>query len=238
MLAGLAVLGLTGAAAAALAYGLFRAFAQGWLKAQFDRDLEVFRAAKSRELETLKGEISRLMDRATKFHAREYEVLPEAWGLLNRAYGAVGEVVSVLQRHPDLEKMQPDELEEFFGFSELRESQKQKLRAASQRKRNELYSTIRNWQMIGRANDAVATYQNYIILNGVFIADEIGVKMLDAAKKLRSATAKRQIAGDGPDPSDLWTKAYEELQAIEPLVSEIKADVTKRLWDIQLQPSG
>ena len=88
--------------------------------------------------------------------------------------------------------------------------------------------------MIGEADGMLAEYQNYVILNGVFIEDGIAQKMADAAKALRSCLIGRRMAGDGPDPSNLWLKAADDLEKVEPLVLEIKADVKRRLWDIHL----
>ena len=98
-------LGITGAAATGLAYWIFRQFAQNWLKATFDRQLEAQKAEYQRQLERLKFQINTLMDRAVKFHAREYDVLPTAWGLLLDAYGAAHNSTAAFQQYADLERM-------------------------------------------------------------------------------------------------------------------------------------
>lgn len=122
------ILGVTVVAAAVAAYWAFKIFAKGWIQRLFDRDLEELRAAKGQELERLRADISRLMDRATKFHEREYEVLPEAWGLLNTAHGAVFEAVSSFQQYPDFNKMTNAELEDYIEVSDLMKHQKDILR--------------------------------------------------------------------------------------------------------------
>jgi hypothetical protein len=225
------VLGITGAAATAAAFGLFRLLAKGWLQGQFDKDLADFRSKKDQELERLKAEFARLSDRNAKFHAKEYEVLPEAWGLLNKAHGAVFEAVSAFQQYPDLGKMTGDELEEFLSASDFQESKKRKIRESSDR--NRTYSNVYTWVQISRGFRAQGEFYNYVILNGVFIEDAIAEKFVSAAKALRSAMIARQLSADDRGAGDMWQQAVKALEEVDPLVAEIKGDVRSRLRAIE-----
>ena len=76
-LKGSAPLLLSGGFGATAAWWLFQAFGDKWLAARFDKRLEALRHAQQKELEELRFRINALLDRATKLHQREFEVLPE-----------------------------------------------------------------------------------------------------------------------------------------------------------------
>jgi len=237
VLAALAALGITGAASAGAAYWLFQVFAKGWLQSHFDRDLEAFRAANTRQAERLKAELGRYADRATKFHTREYEVLPEAWGLMNKAYGASYTAISAFQQYADLNRMSAPQLETWFEGSGLPNYQQDEIRNASDKNRQ--YSKILTWKQISDAQKATADFTNYVILQGVFIDEEIGTKMSEAAHLMRisliSRTMVERVQGaQAPGQTDFWQKALEEIGPVEGMVEHVKHLVRLRLADIKL----
>lgn len=241
VLAALAAFGLTGIAAAGVAYWLFKTFAKGWLDAHFHKDLEALKAAHMREVERLKADLGRYADRATKFHAREYEVLPEAWGLMNKAYGSCHDAVSAFQQQSDLNSMNGPQLEAWFEGAGLEAFQKEEIRNATDK--NEKYSNFRSWKQIGDADRAAAEFQNYVILQGVFIDEDLAAKMMGAAHTMRRALISRSMVERmkgypvGPNQTDFWLKAEEELEPVEKTVQEVKVSVRERLSDIRLPSS-
>jgi hypothetical protein len=237
ILAGLAALGITGAASAGAAYWLFQTFAKGWLQSHFDRDLEAFRAANTREAERLKADLSRYADRATKFHTREYEVLPEAWGLMNKAYSASSGAISSFQQHADINCMTKPHLEDWLEGSGLPKFQQDEIRNSADKNRQ--YSKIFTWRQISDAQKATAEFGNYVILQGVFIDEEISTKMTEAARVMRMALISRTMVeriqgGPAPGQTDFWEKALEEISPVEGMVEQVKFLVRQRLSDIKL----
>lgn len=236
-LAGLAALGLTGAVAAAAAYWIFQTFAKGWLDSHFQRDLEELKAANTREAERLKADLGRYADRAAKFHAREYEVLPEVWGLMNKAYGAAYSAISSFQQYADLNAMTGPKLEAWFNGSGLEEFQKDEIRNTADK--NDRYSKILTWKQIGEANKAVSEFHNYLILQGVFVEEEIAKKMTAAGRLMQVALINRTMVERlnghvAPGQTDFWQKAIEEIGPVENMVEEVKTLVRHRLSDIRL----
>lgn len=236
VLAVVASFGITGTIAAGAAYWLFKTFAKGWLDSRFQKDLEDFKAANAREVERLKAELSRYADRATKFHVREYEVLPEAWGLMNKAHGACQQAIFAFQQHADLDHMSGPHLEAWLDRSGLEEIQKTEIREA--KSKNDKYGDFLSWKQIGDAEQAVANFQNYVVLQGVFIDEELAATMLDAGKAMRRALISRTMvertkAFQSPNQPDFWTQAIETLEPVVETVRVVKENIRTRLSDIR-----
>ena len=77
--------GILSAAAATIAWFVFRTFSDKWLASRFNERLERLKHDQQQEIEQLRGRINALLDRTTKLNQREYEVVPEAWERLWQA---------------------------------------------------------------------------------------------------------------------------------------------------------
>jgi hypothetical protein len=84
---------------------LFRLLGEKWMSSKFDEKLAAYKHEQQKELEQLKFKITGLLDRATKLHQREFDILPEAWTRLVEAYYNVIATTSALQTYPDLDRM-------------------------------------------------------------------------------------------------------------------------------------
>jgi hypothetical protein len=63
---------------------LFKVLGEKWLNAKFEERLAQYKHAQQKEIEQLRFRINSLMDRTTKLHQHEFDVLPEAWSRLMR----------------------------------------------------------------------------------------------------------------------------------------------------------
>lgn len=245
----LASLGITSVVAVGAAWGLFQWFGKKWVEDHFSRELEAFKAEKQaeleklrteygRETERLKADLNRFADRATRFHLREYEVLPEAWGLMNKAYGAASSAIVAFQQHPDLNRMGEAQFEAWLEQSGLEPYQRDELRDAKDK--NSHYTTLRDWKQIADAERAVIEFRNYVILQGVFIEETLSTKMMEAAQNMRKALISRSMVERmkgqpyREGQTDFWEKAMQEIEAVEPVVLEVKHEVRKLLSNIRL----
>src|SRR5579862_2787901 len=243
----LASLGITGAVAAGVAWSLFRWLGKKWVEDHFSKELEAFKAEKQaeleklrteygRETERLKAELNRLADRASRFHVREYEVLPEAWGPMNKAYGAASNAVAALQQTADLNRMSEPQFEAWLAQSNLEEYQKEELRASSDMLRH--YISLKNWRNIAEADNAAVEFVNYVILQGVFIEETLSEKMMKAGRDMRAALVSRsmveEMRGHGGGQHDFWQQAVDQVNSVEPVVLEVKQEVRHRLSNTQL----
>ena len=242
-------LGVTGAVAATGALALFRLLGNKWIEDHFAKELEGYKTERLKELEKLrteygreterlKADLNRFADRATRFHDREYEVLPEAWGLMNKAYGAASHAIVAFQQHPDLNRMAQPEFESWLERSGLDQYQKNELASALDKNRH--YIQLNDWKKIVDAEHAAMEFINYVILQGVFIDENLSEKMMNAGTNIRKALISRSMVErmKGLHPAtgqpDFWLQASEEIAEVGPVVLEVKQAVRQRLADIRL----
>lgn len=247
----LASLGITSLIAVTAAWGLFKWLGTKWIEDHFSNELEAFKAEKQaeleklrteygRETERLKADLNRFADRASRFHIREYEVLPEAWGLMNKAYGAASDVISAFQQHADLDRMGQTQFAAWLEQSGLEQYQKDELNAVSDK--NQHYGKLRNWKQISEADRAATEFVNYIILQGVFIDEPLSQKMMEAGVNMRKALISRSMVERlngqlyAAGQTNFWKQAGDEILAVAPVVLEVKQEVRQLLSSIRLAP--
>src|SRR6266850_1349206 len=167
-----AVLGIAATAGGiivVIAYQVFKRFGVSWLDVKFAERLASFQHEQQKELEQLRFQISALLDRATKLHQREFEVLPDAWAKLNDAYWQVTAFVSPLQQYPDLNSMPDMQFQEFVPGCDLKDWEKQELLAASKRERNEYYIGHVFWPRLRAAQSCLRESHIFLSKNGIFL---------------------------------------------------------------------
>lgn len=234
--ASIGFLGVTVAGATALAYWLFRTFSEKWLSQKFNERLEDYRHAQQKELERLRLQISSTMDKTVKLNQFEFDVLPKLWSLLTAAFGEVSHLVSRMQSHSDLTRMNPQHLAEFLEKSELAEWQKAEVKASSDKTMT--YAKISFWYDFNRVNKVYYEFNNYLIANGIFISDELKAKMKGLRQMMSDALLEKRLDHEhemlGPGrfkkERDLRTEG-------PPLLDEIEIDVQTRLRETPLSVS-
>jgi hypothetical protein len=185
-----AVSGLTGVGLFLL--WLFQTAAQKWLGAKFDRQLEAFKHEQQIEIERLKFSISAQLDRATKLHQREFDVLPKAWRKLKDAHGIISELVSRGQILTDLNAMTSNaQLEDFLSASPLADWQRDLVRAAPDK--TAAYRNQYEPHRIGRAKKASAKFYKYFQRNGIFIRPSIKEKFDKVDELMLDALTEHQL---------------------------------------------
>ncbi len=155
------VVGMTGAA-----YWLFKTFSSKWLEARFSTRLEAYR-----------HELSTLLDRATRLHAQEFEVLPNIWEKLTTSMDSALSVLSPLQLASDITYAMPDELEALLEKSTFLEHEKQKVRGAKTFERSPLYQRFEHGHRFRSAYTDWRAAHSYAVAKSIFIEPALGKKV-------------------------------------------------------------
>ncbi len=155
----------------AVAWQGFKHFGSKWLDERFEERLLALKHAQAKEIEEVRFEISRLVDRATKLHQREFEVLPEAWRLLNEAYWSVRKLVAALREYPDLNRMTDQHREEFLEKSRLMGWEKAELR--NQGDKTAYYQKRIQWHDNAEAEEKLRGAYTYFLTNAIFFEEPL-----------------------------------------------------------------
>lgn len=223
----LSSLGATG-----LAWLAFQWLGKRWLESQFAERLERFKHVQNEEIERLRFRINALMDRTTKLHQHEFEVLPKVWDLLGNATAIALGFTSRFQRFPDLGSMHEPMFLGFLARLEFEPWQIDELQSSKVGDRDAKYQDMDFWRALGDATNAHAELQNYFHANGIFIQPEIKAKILSMSKMIKAALIERQddkynqILGEGR-----FEKGDFLQRNAESGLEDIERSVQLRLWE-------
>jgi hypothetical protein len=225
---GAAVLGLGGIGA--IVYWLFKLLAAKWLDEKFAERLSSYKHAQQKELEQLKFEISALLDRTVKLHQREFDVLPQIWGLLTDAFTITRPVTLGAVMSPDIKQMTAEQFEDFLDKIPLAGWQKNELKAASDPVR--YYLDAISWHDLNRAQIACGEFHVYLLKNGIFIPPDIKRKFSELDDLLAAAIGERRAGLKYPttDMAQQFDKGLELDRRGSALLQSLEQDVQGRLW--------
>jgi hypothetical protein len=226
----LAGLGVTVSVAVAAAYALFRFLGKKWLDAHFAEQLLKFKHDQDQEIERLRYRINALMDRTTKLHQHEFEVLPEVWSRLGIAYAAATNFTSRMTTSPDLDGMGDAQYAEVLASSELLGWQKDELKQG--RDRNRRYQEMMFWHRLQSVASSHADFHNYFISKGMFIQFELKEKIRALSNMMYDAFNERRFDRENPVPREGRFAKGDLLQREGPGgMLAIERDVQARLWE-------
>lgn len=226
---------LGGGTVTAFAFWLFKLFGDKWLTNKFAERLEAFKHDQQKEIEHLRFEISKLFDRTTKLHQREFEVVPKAWDHLADSYHEVRGVIASFRTYPDFERMSDEHTEEFLASSSLEKWQQDELRKKPHKERNNYYQDAIAWQDIARAKKTCRKSARYLLKNGIFMPPDLKNKF----EKLGDLIWGALVEHDFNKQHDFKPKQHTDIQKLlkegAPLMKELETEVQKRLWSSEIK---
>jgi hypothetical protein len=222
---GKAVLWLAGASGVGgVAIQIFKRFSEKWLDAKFARRLEELKHAHATELEDLRFQIATLLDRATKLHAREFDVLPEAWSRQARQFSAF------LQSYPDLERVSDPEREAFLSKCRLREWERAEVREAKDK--NQKYQELIFKHDLAAAKEKFRDASSYVLRSGIFIEKGIRARFQAVLDLAWNALVETEVNHE----IEHGYRQREARQALssngENMMKVLEAEIHERLWPV------
>ena len=152
-----------GGGSVAIAYAAFTFFGKKWIEDLFQRRLEQYKHEHSKEIEHLKYQINSLLNRVTKIHEKEFEVLPAAWNKLHDALEMISWFTSILQQYPDLDRFSPNELSAFVTDCNLLDFQKDELLESENK--TEYYKEQIFFHNLSEARKIYSEFHKYITIH-------------------------------------------------------------------------
>jgi hypothetical protein len=233
-LAALGGIGLFATILVGASYYLFRVLGSKWLDAKFEERLANYKHEQQKELEQLKFEINSLMDRTVKLHQREFDVLPEAWGLVNDAFVAMEPIGIGFHQYPDLNRMTEPQIESLLEESELDNWQKDELRKVGNK--TDYYRKATAPLQVVKADKTRAEFSRYLAKNGIFIPGPMKGKFKAIDALMWDALIERRFTLQHPGLEQKFTKGMALHEQGGEILKSLEADVQARLWNLAASP--
>lgn len=230
ILAGIGGISVTAVALVSVAYGFFRWFGQKFIEAKFASSLEQFKHEKQKELEQVKFEINKLFDRSTKFHQKEFDVLPTAWVMLEDARAHVSGTVSALQQTPDLSRMQDDRIRILLADNDFKGFEIEEIVASNNP--TEALSKHLIWRGFTAAQKATQDCSFYIRRNGIFMPVEIQKQFLAAADMMWQALNEWEFDRRWPVGKPSYSAQHAFGKELPPLMEKLESALRARLSNL------
>lgn len=214
----------------ALAYAVFKTLGDRWLENKFKERLKLVEHGYAVELSKLKQRLDTSASGLNRIHQKEFEVLPEAWGLLDEAMNTLKWVVSPMQSYTDVSRMDDEDWKDFIdNLDSFGKADKRHLlgihKQSRQNEYNRLYDAHKNWL----AEKAIREFQKYSARHSIFLPEELRVQF-DAIKDLLwSASVSKSVGRQAEDwkmQLEGWKKLDEQA---DPLFQEIRKAIQARI---------
>ncbi len=212
--------------------GIARAYIDKWLDSRFQAKLAALNHSQALEIARFQLAIDTKLNRASKLHDREFEVLPRAWDLLCEAGGAVTLLLDENQTHPDLSKLDDLELNELLSSMPFSEAECDAIRSTPKDAQTQLYAKRKRRYQVVRAGGLAQDFHNYVASYGVFVEPSLRSKLLRFSDILSEVvqTHSQLMPVDDPNAIKVRTLNRQKFEATTALVDEIGDAVSARLW--------
>lgn len=220
---------VAGGGGAVVTIFLMKLFAEGWLNAKFEQQLQSQRHEQDRAIEELRFKINSMFDRKTKLHQREFEIVPDAWSKLVEAHAQVTGFISFLQSYPDVNRMTPAQLDGFLKGSNLESWQQDELRDSGDK--NKYYQKARFFQRSSECRQHCRELHVYIKKNGIFLPKELKESFSKLDGFIYSALIEHEINQE-VDVRPMVRTAKDALEGPgQQLLDDMELKVRQRLWE-------
>ncbi|URI15959.1 hypothetical protein [Brevundimonas albigilva] len=209
-----------------------KTYVDKWLTKRFQGQMDDLKHVQAQEIERLRAKIAGSLDRATKLHQREFEVLPKAWDLLATALGSATRVTARFQpaiANPS--NATPEGLEILLAKTPFDEEQKQAVRNAKRFDKETVFHDLMMRYAFADAEREAQEFHNYTIQFGIFIEPSIRVRLSRVSSELRSGLYVYRQRFELPQVKP-WpiAEAQAHIAKASEYAEEIDKMITDRLW--------
>lgn len=161
------------------------------LKHDQDRKLADVKHVYERNVEELRADLSHFTDRGKHSNEREYQALIAAWESFVAAYYATLACVGRFSTHPDLNRMDDGELDEYLESCNIEPAGKRFIKKAADR--NAALGRVQDARIQNDAQRLIWEARNVIHKQSVFIPFEIESKFEESLSTLQRVWAENHV---------------------------------------------
>lgn len=199
-----------GGGSVAIAFAAFKVYGERWLENSFNERLNAIQHQYNVELQRLKARLDAAASGMIRQHQKEFEVLPEAYGLLDEAMGLLRWVTAPFQQYANVSQLGEEDLKEFLDGAEFSKSNKQYILDSSNRQ--DAYIKVLEAQKTWKAETAIRAFHNYTARNGIFLPEELRKEFDSIREVLWAASVSKSVGREATDHKmqmEGWTKLEE-----------------------------
>ncbi len=195
---------------------------EGWvdqiISNRFSKDLESYKNTLAKDLELFKVKTGALLARSTKQQEKEFEVLNTIWEKLKDAEGIIHDLMSALQKFPDITTYSNKRLTTLLekqGFDE--DDRDAILAITSLPERKKTYEEKAMWYKLSNAEVASQELHNYTIRNAPSIPRNIYEKIVSVSKDYQDALSTYRFGKQASDHQmvrSAFSKVFPKADAI------------------------
>lgn len=206
------------------------------LEHQFNAALEDVRAKQAQSLERLRFDISASLDRTTKLHQFEFEVLPEAWSRLHIAGGSCRDAVQRIISRIQVASLTDGQLSIVLSDLGIAQIDSDHIKTLAGENRQETFDKALDYHRWNIARRDHAEYYNYLLSHGIFVQKPMLEKLKAIGKLISDAVSEYGNALNyPPPPGDEGFKARNAFHAEwASMIGTLEGEVHARLWDARL----
>ncbi len=223
---------VAGGGAFVVAYAAVRHFGAAWLSAAFEKRTKRIEHEYNKDIERLRSELTRSLDRRSKLHQREFEVLPEVWGNVCDAYWKTRSLVHPFKQMPALDRMSGAQLNSFIDECELPKWQRDELRQTQDK--TTFYMEKIFWVRLSECRGCVTSASNLLGKQGIFINKDTQRKLDDLMKLLWDALAEEEMNHQVNAKPRLRDDIDRLLKDGDTIREDVEADIRRIIWDEQI----
>lgn len=207
----------------ALAVFVFKVYGDKWLDNKFKERLKFVEHGYAVELSNFKQRLDTAANGLNRIHQKEFEVLPEAWGLLDEAMNTLRWVVSPVQSYPNVSRMDNEDWKDFLdGVEAFSKAEKRYLLDVNSCNRQTEYNRLYDSHKNRLAEKAIGEFQKYAARHSIFLPEDLRSQFDEIRNLLWSACVTKSVGqetGDWKIQAEGWTKLE---QQAEPLFQETR----------------
>ena len=208
-------------------FALFKLFAEKWLEGKFEENLQQLKHQQDMELAEFRLKVDALFNRITKIHEKEIEVLPLAWTKLHDAVAAMQFFISPGRQYDDLNRMNQAQLDAFLAECELREWEKEEIRAADDKLRK--YIDRVYWRELHHVQSSAREFHSYMKRNLIFLSADLKAVFKQIDDLIWAAIIDKEMAHSTQGRVGMEKTSTDVRNELEPLMERVEVLVRERL---------
>ena len=170
-----------------------KTYVDKWLTNRFQGQLDDLKHIQAQEIEKMKANFAEALDRTSKLHAHEFEILPTTWGLLSTAISQVQDALTVYFEVQTVHEIEDRHLATIMKADNYSDEDIEVVLAVQGAARNTAYHEARVRKITRMGTEGYAAYTNYYLSKAILI-DPILRQLLTQMSEVMATAVNHDLA--------------------------------------------